>query len=81
MKKWYICQYGQHHIQAPHECRPVGVAYQKRQGDGPDCHGFIDMEAFSAWLQKNDLCAFSGGYEAALGINNGGKYPLMYSGQ
>lgn len=81
MKKWYICKYDYHHIQAPHLCSPVGVAYQKMQGDGPDCHGFIDMEAFSAWLQKKDLCAFSSGYEAAFGIKHGCEYPMMYSGQ
>ena len=81
MKKWYICQYGQHHIQAPHECRPIGVALQKTAVDNKTDPGFVDMSAFSDWLSKKGLCAFGEGYANALGIRPQQSFPILYEGR
>lgn len=78
MKKWYICKYGLYHIQAPHLCTPIGIAFQKQQGDSESASGFIDVAAFSKWLEKNDLCAFGPHYAERLGIKNERTFPVMY---
>lgn len=78
MKKWIICRYGAHHIQSPHECQPVGIAYEKTQEDRAEDSGFIDLEKFSAWLEKKNLCAFSEGYAKSLKPQN--NLPVMYKG-
>ena len=86
MKKWIICKFGMYHIQAPHLCKPIGIAFQKQQGNSGSAFGFIDESAFSRWLEKNDLCAFGEGYKKALGINDRSNglsvlYPVNEKGE
>lgn len=65
MKKWYVCKYGLSHVQNPHECEPIGIAYQSQMGDPSDA-GFICISDFENYLKRNDLCAFGEGYEDIL---------------
>lgn len=81
MKKWYICKYDCHHIQAPHLCSPVGVALQKTAVDNKTDPGFVDMSAFSDWLSKKCLCAFDEGYASTLGIRTQQSFPILYEGR
>ena len=80
MKKWYICKYGQHHIQAPHECTPIGVAYQiTHEDEDQDVPGtFLLEDKFISWLQRKDLCAFGEGYADALRIVKSTVFPTLY---
>lgn len=80
MKKWYICKYGLYHIQAPHSCKPIGIALEKTQGNLEDAPGFIDVAAFSCWLKRNDLCAFGPGYAESLGVTKSSALPVIYDG-
>ena len=81
MKKWYICKYGTHHISAPHECTPIGIAQQVTIEDenqnAPQT--FLLMSRFSDWLIRNDLCAFSEDYATALRIGKNASFPILYS--
>lgn len=79
MTKWIICRYGEHHIQSPNECKPVGIAFEKTEEDRAEDCGFIEMARFSDWLKKKDLCAFSKGYKKALGITSVNSLPTMYA--
>lgn len=81
MKKWYICKYGQSHINAPHLCTPIGIAIQvtheDKDQDAP--RTFLLVNKFSDWLIRNDLCAFSEDYAAALRIGKNTSFPILYS--
>ncbi len=79
MTKWIVCKYGMNHIQSPFECKPVGIAIQKDRTDSEYVEGFIDIDRFSKWLEKNDLCAFGWGYRETLGGADG--LPIVYNGK
>ena len=81
MKKWYICKYGTHHISAPQECTPIGIAQQVTTEDENQSapQTFLLMDRFSDWLKKNDLCAFSEGYASALRMGKNASFPILYS--
>lgn len=80
MEKWYICKYDYRHIQAPHLVKPVGVAYQKQRGDSETDGGFLDFNAFTNWLIRNDLCAFREGYVKSGALSASGNLPVIYVG-
>lgn len=81
MKKWYICKYGQHHVNSPYLCTPIGIAVQVDHEDEDQNipNTYILQDQFSAWLKKHDLCAFGEGYAKALGVSQSTSFPILYS--
>lgn len=79
MKTWIICKYGNfQRIKNPCICQPIGKAIQQQQEDGAGSIGFINITAFSSWLEKNGLCAFGEGYKKCWPDVSMEKLPVLY---
>ena len=76
MKEWIVCKYGPYHVQDPITCQPIGLAFQKQEGDPAHINGFVSMTDFEKWLIANDLCAFGPSYKGMKG--NKTIWPTVY---